>query len=193
MTSLAPEQVRALRYLEKRGTQSTAAAVKAAVRDAFGTLESVLEGVDAAKARRPPPAGGWSVQAVVDHLVLSHRPAVAQLRASLAGEDPGEAVPADLQSDDPLATSWEDRAAALISVHSDLLSVLETATDEQVGVPIPLVMVIKGKDANGETVRFDWLERLDWKAYSIGIKAHSLEHAAQVRRVLGALDAGQGT
>ena len=45
-------------------------------------------------------------------------------------------------------------------------------------------MVVKCATEDGRTEVVEWIEHLDWKAAALAIRVHTLEHTAQVRRVL---------
>jgi hypothetical protein len=186
--SLAPEQVRAMDYLRRKGTETTTAELRAGIAAAFESLEATLAGIQPAEARRAPFAGKWSVHEVVDHLVESHRPVPGQLAALLRGQRPeGTPIPAGLQSPDPAARSWEELVAELAAIHRGFLQALVAAPD---GPPGParaaLVVVIKVEGEDGVERPAEWVEDLDWKAYALAIKVHSLEHKAQIERTLAA-------
>ncbi len=182
--ALHPDQQRALSYLERKGTALSAAEVRRALAETFRALEEVLVPLSAGVVGRSPGAGQWSVAAVVDHLIASHRPAVEQLRRLLQGENPGAAIPAHLRTTTP--ARWSDLLAGLQRVHSDFLSVLdgvgEADSAASLEPKVPVAMVIK---MDGEPV--EWIADLDWKAYVAGVRVHILEHQQQVARILGAV------
>ena len=97
---LRPEQLRALDYLRRKGTEASPARLREQVAVAFAELEALLAETPAPlRAVRPSPTR-WSVQEVLDHLVLSHRPAVEQLRSLVAGARPASpAIPPSLHSE----------------------------------------------------------------------------------------------
>ena len=49
-------------------------------------------------------------------------------------------------------------------------------------------MVVKCAGSDGTLAPVSWVERFDWKAYSILLHAHNREHIAQVQRILSAPD-----
>lgn len=184
----APEQARAMDYLRRKGTEAPTAELRAGIAAAFESLEATLAGIEAAEARLAPFPGKWSVHEVVDHLVESHRLVPGHLAALLRGQRPeGTPIPAGLQSADPAARSWEELVAELAAIHRGFLQALAAATD---GPPGParaaLVVVIKVKGEDGIERPVEWIEDLDWKAYALALKAHSLEHKAQIERTLAA-------
>src|SRR5262245_37961709 len=104
----AEVKARALAYLEKSGTRAPLADLRRKLGATLAAFENLLAKVGEEEARRRPAPGKWSVQEVADHLIESHAPAIPQIRASLAGQDPGPAIPAHLQSADPLAKPYAE-------------------------------------------------------------------------------------
>src|SRR5947207_12623298 len=101
--ALRPEQIKAKEYMHQKGTLLPAAQVHERVGAAFAAMETLLDGVGEAEARARALPGVWTVQAVVDHLVETHRPSLGGLRDFLDSRRPaGGPVPASLQSADPL-------------------------------------------------------------------------------------------
>jgi len=187
-TTLRPEQLRALDYLRRAGSEAPVASIRQRVVATFGEVEGLLGGLDEAVVRRRPAVGKWSVLEVVDHLVLSHRPAVDDLARLIAGEDVEEAVPASLQSEDPHGWGWQQRYADLVAVHRDLLAHLDGADDSTPQTATtPIVMVVKCATDDGGVEVVEWVERFDWKAAALAIRVHTLEHTAQLRRIVEAV------
>ena len=190
--ALRPEQIKAREYFEQRGTRLPAAQVRERVAAALARLEETLADVSAAEARRRPAAGEWSVHEVVDHLVQTHRPSIAELRDLLAGRRPaGSPIPAGLLSADPLARPWPDLVAELRQLHAEALDALVGATDA-IGLEAraPIIMVINAREPDGREVPVHWIEELDWKAYAVSaFRLHTLDHRSQVVK---ALDATRG-
>lgn len=184
---LAPEQARVLDYLRRKGTEAPAAGLGQAVADAFRKVEGFLGAIPpAARAVRPGP-DAWSVQEIVDHLVESHRPAVAQLAELLAGRAVGEPIPASLQSPAPLALAWEDLVRELKSVHAGIERLLTEAGEAPLAARARVAMVTQVAQPDGSTRPVEWIEELDWKAYVLGVRGHTLQHLAQIQRTLEAL------
>ena len=187
-----PEQIRALAYLKRKGTEAPIELLRRRIADSFGDLETMISSVPTSLRRRSPAPGRWSAQEVVDHLIESHRPAVAQLEALLKGLTPGTgAVPASLQSTDPLSRSWDELVAELKRVHASLISLLEKASDAcslEVRVPVTMVMKVDNPDrpdrpgAPQDSVQ--WEEQLDWKAFAQTLRVHTIEHRSQIERTL---------
>jgi DinB superfamily len=188
-TPLRPEQEAALRYAREKGTEAPLASIRERLSKTFAQLEALLGALPEEAVRRRPAADRWSVQAVVDHLIESHRPAVDQLRSLLLGKRPGEGpIPASLLSADPLGPPWPEALQRLMDVHRGLLAVLDRASDETpLSVRAPVVMVVKVRQEDGSLAPVEWIEDFDWKAYAILLRAHTLEHLAQIERTARAL------
>jgi len=189
--SLLPEQMRALAYVRKRGTDAPLHAILARVAGTYSELEALVEAIPRETAREHRATSAWSIQEVVDHLVESDRPVVRQLAQLLAGEDVAEAIPASLQSADPMGHDWPALVQQLRAVHENIRDLLGKATDQ---VPLtakaPVTIVVKCVAEDGTLRPVAWVERLDWKAYAILLHAHTREHIAQVQRILDAPPAG---
>ena len=178
------EQQRALDYLRRKGTDAPTEELRAQLRHAFSSTEEMFDGVAEGERSTPPSDGKWCAHEILDHLVLSHGPAVAQLESLLAGVTPeGIAIPAGLHRD--ARPSWESSRESLASIHRDLLAAVDRATDALSLDPKAMVeMVVK---VDGEAVH--WYEPMDWKAFVQGIRVHTLEHRAQLERTLATLRA----
>ena len=189
--TLLPEQLRALAYARKRGTNAPAAEIRARVRATYSEFDALVGTIPAETAREHRATSAWSVQEVVDHLVESDRRAVTQLTQLLAGKGVAEAIPASLQSDRPLDLDWRVLVQRLRTVHENILELLAAATDE---VPLeataPVQMVVKCAGPDGTLAPVSWVERFDWKAFAILLHAHNREHIAQVQRILSAPSTG---
>lgn len=186
MTTLRPEQVRALDYLRRKGTEASAAAVHSSTERAFRRIEGLLDEIPAETAPVRPPQGGWCVHEVVDHLVVSHRPALEQLRALLEVRPPGAAVPAGLVSDEPFAKGWEVLVGDLKQLHRDFGKTLAgTSDDVSTDGRADIVMVVKAAEPDGSVMVLEWVQGFDWKAFVTGLKVHTLEHVAQIERIRG--------
>lgn len=179
MNDFFPEQRRALDYLLRKGTQAPIEALRNQVREAFAGIEQAFDAVAALDRERNPAPGKWSAHQILDHLVLSHEPAIAQLEALLGGNDvEGTAIPANLQSS--ALREWDVLRARLGDTHRRFLQLLDSATDEhslQPKAPVEMVVKVDG-------VPKQWTERLDWKAFVQAIRAHTLEHRDQLRRTI---------
>jgi hypothetical protein len=185
-----PERAAAIEYLRRHGTEATAARLASSLRAIFGALERRLADIpEALQTARPAPMA-WSVQEIVDHLVESDRPSVAELRALCAGVSPtGGPIAARLQSPDPFARSWAELLNDLSRAHADLLAIVAAGDDNTPLVArAPSVIVIKvPREAAPEVI--EWVQELDWKAYVQAIRIHTHEHLAQIERTLAALAA----
>lgn len=160
----------------------------------FGELDALLAEVPADVAARKPAGGGWSVHEVADHLVVSHRPAVGQLRDLLAGRTPtGGAIPAGLQCEAPEATPWRELAGELSRVHGAFLDTVRAAPDDAPLEPrAPVVMVVQCARPDGTHEPVHWIQSFHWKAFAILVRMHAHQHLAQIRRVLAEVGVGAG-
>ncbi|HEY5611082.1 MAG TPA: DinB family protein [Thermoanaerobaculia bacterium] len=176
-----PEQQRALEYLARKGTHAPLDVLRSQVRAAFDTIERLFDDVAPEEWDRSPAAGKWSPHQILDHLVLSHGPAIAQLESLLAGVTPdGVAIPAGLQSAANELREWIALRDRLDAIHRELLRLIDSASDGISLEPkavVEMVVKVDGKPRH-------WYEFLDWKAFVQGIRVHTLEHRDQLRRTL---------
>ena len=181
-----PEQVRALDYLKRKGSDAPIELLRQRIADAFADFETMIASVPPALRRQSPAPGRWSAQEIVDHLIQSHRPAVVQLESLLKGLIPETgAVPASLQSTDPLARNWDELVAELKHINASLISLLEDASDScSLEVRARVTMVMKADDPLGPQDSVQWEERLDWKAFAQTLRVHTIEHRSQIERTL---------
>ena len=177
---MTPEQTRAMEYLRRSGTEAPVADIRRKVAVTFRELDELVAGIPEEVVRIRPRPGRWCVQEVVDHLILSHRPAGDELADLLQGKAPeGEPIPAHLQSPDGMEKEWPALVREMSAVHGRFASlVAEAPEDTPLQARAPLVMVING---------MEWIEELDWKAYAIAFRAHALGHAGQIRAILAEL------
>lgn len=177
---MTPEQTRAVEYLRRSGTQAPMADIRRKVAETFRELDELVAGIPEEVVRIRPRPGRWCVQEVVDHMILSHRPAGDELAGLLQGKAPeGEPIPAHLQSPDVMEKDWPVLIREMSAVHERFASlVAEAPEDTPLQVRAPLVMVVNG---------MEWIEELDWKAYAIAFRAHALGHAGQIRAILAEL------
>lgn len=175
------EQQRALDYLEKKGTLAPAEVLRAQLQKAFAEVEQLFDGVSAERRFIAPAPGKWSPHEILDHLVLSHGPALPQFASLLAGESPeGVAIPADLHREE--RPPWDELRTELASVHRNFMELIATATDDHSLEPKAAVaMVVK---VGGQPRQWD--EHLDWKAFIQAIRVHTIEHHKQLERALAA-------
>lgn len=186
--TLSPEQVKAKAYLEQQGSRRSADQIRERVAAGFAALEEFLDGVSETEARARPLADEWTIQEVVDHLVVTHRPSVVELNELLANRRPaGAPIPAGLQSAQPMARRWTDLLNDLKRVQAEAVQVLTAAPDGPTDARAPVVMVINVKDADGGERPLHWIEELDWKAYAIVFRLHVLDHLGQARKTLRAI------
>lgn len=187
MTQLPrPEQVRALAYLKRKGTDAPIELLRQRIADAFADFETMIASVPPALHRRSPGPGRWSAQEIVDHLIQSHRPAVVQLQSLLKGLTPETgAVPASLQSTDPLSRNWDELVAELEHIHASLISLLDDASDScSLEVRVPVTLVIKVGESGEPQDSVQWVEPLDWKAFAQTLRVHTIGHRSQIERTL---------
>ena len=191
--SLRPEQIKARQYLDQKGSRLTAAQLRDRVGAAFAAIEEALGSVEAQAARGRAIPGEWNVQEVVDHLVETHRPSIAELRDLLSGRRPeGPPIPAGLQSADPMAPDWATLVGELKALQGEALGLLGAVPDGYAtDARAPLVMVINVKEPDGSETPLHWIEELDWKAYAIVFRLHVLDHLSQIRKTLAAARAGR--
>jgi hypothetical protein len=186
---LRPEQEAALRYALEKGTHAPLASIRERMAKTFAQLEALLAALPAEEVRIRPAPGRWSVHEIVDHLIESHRPAVDELRELVRGHRPdGGPIPASLLSADPLGRPWPGLVRELSGVHRELLAILDGASDETpLTARAPVLMVVKVHEEDGSLTPVEWVDDFDWKAYAILLRAHTLEHVAQIERTLQAL------
>jgi DinB superfamily len=183
-----PERVVALEYLRRKGTDAPVSKLLSGLRSTFQRLEQGLDRLPEALRAQRPAAASWSVHEIVDHLVESHRPAVAELRALCAGVSPrGGPIPARLTSSNALERPWGSLIDELKRLHAEVLDLVASTGDLTfVAARAPFVMVVKVSGATGSDV-LEWVEALDWKAYAQALRVHTHEHLAQVERTVSAL------
>jgi hypothetical protein len=184
--ALRPEQIQALSYIRAQGTEAPLAKIRGRAAETFAALEALLDGVTAEQARRRPQPGKWSVHEIVDHLIESDRPGLAELSDLLDGISSTRGpIPAGLLSEDPFARPFPQLVATLKSIHRDFLAILDEADDS---IPLdaraPVVMVLKVAQEDGTHAPIHWNQDFDWKAYALIVRMHTLEHKHQIERTL---------
>jgi hypothetical protein len=185
--TLLPEQLRALSYAHKRGTNAPLDSIQTRVASTYAEFEAMVDAVPPELAREHRTSSLWSVQEVVDHLVQTDRRAVEQLAQLLAGQSVDTPIPASLQSSSPLALDWAALLCEFHNVHQDIFDLLAAAADDLLTVATaPVQMVVKCVAPDGTVKPVSWVERFNWKAFSIVLHAHNREHIAQVQRILNA-------
>jgi hypothetical protein len=173
--NLHPQQAAALEYLRRKGTEAPVPQLYGHVAKTFQDFEAFLDTVPPTLRAAKPSPQAWSAHEVVDHLVVSHRPAVEQLRDLVAGKRPATPpIAASLQSENPFQRSWDGLVADLQEIHRSYLAVIEGASEAPT-VTTPVVMVIKI-----DGVPVTWEAELDWKAYAQAFRVHTVEHKAQI-------------
>ncbi|MDP9194859.1 MAG: DinB family protein [Acidobacteriota bacterium] len=182
---LHPEQIRALAYARKRGTDAPVESIRERVAATYADFEALVDGTPASLARQSRSATEWSVQEVVDHLVESDRAAIEQLSQLFSGQSCAVPIPASLQSQHPRDLDWDALRHQFRTVHENVLALLAKATDDiPLSATAAVQMVVKCADAEGNMRPVSWIEHFDWKAYSILLHAHNREHIAQTQRIL---------
>lgn len=183
---MRPEQIKAREYLHQKGTLLAPREIHERVRAAFAATEEFLDSVSEAEARVRPAPGEWCVHEVVDHLVESHQPGIEELRCLLRGERPvGGPIPAGLQSQAPLERPWPALVRDLKRLHAEVLEILAKVPDWfTTEARAPLVMVVNAKNPDGSESPLEWIEDLDWKAYSVIFRLHEIDHLKQAKRAL---------
>jgi hypothetical protein len=179
--ALHPEQVRARDYLVRKGTLAPLAPLRMKLRETFAKIEGAFDSVAAEERDRVPAPGKWSPREILDHLVLSHGPAIPQMKSLLSGVSPeGVAVPAGLHRPHEERPSWAELRVRLGEIHRQLTALLDQATDDLSLEPKAVIeMVIKVDDQPRH-----WFESIDWKALTQAIRVHTLEHDHQLQRTL---------
>jgi hypothetical protein len=183
--TMPPEQVKAKTYLREKGTEAPVAQIRERVADAFAAMDTLLDGVTEAQARRASGVGEWSVHEILDHLLETHPLALQEMRALLENRhSPVSPIPAGLQSAAPMARRWDDLRDGLRRVHREVLDTLATAPDRLTDARAPIIMVINTRDAGGRVSPLHWIEECDWKACAVIFRLHELDHLGQARRAL---------
>lgn len=186
---LLPEQVRAMDYLARKGSLASVDRLSEQLRAAFAAVEELFDLVAADEREAIPAPGKWSPHEILDHLVLSHGPAIPQLASLLQGvSPPGVAIPAGLQSPAGERAEWVKLRVALGKIHQELLDLIAAASDDLSLEPkavVEIVVKVAARDGSMEPVH--WLEQLDWKAFAQAIRVHTLEHQNQLQRALQAV------
>ena len=180
-----PAQKQALDYLRRKGTEASLDQLKRRLQHSFADLEAILAPLDEVIARLRPAEDRWSVQEIVDHLLVSHQRGAEQVNALLAGRSPGAPIPVSLQSKDPMGKSWPRLRAELQELHQDFLALVEEFDPEMTlerTAPVAMLLKVPGED--GQTRLLEWVADLDWKAFLLVVPVHNREHIDQIRRTL---------
>jgi len=185
-----PEREAAMEYLRRKGTEAPASTLASKLRITFQQFEQDIERVPEGLRAKQPDQASWSIHEIVDHLVESDRPAVAELRALCAGVSPVTGpIPARLKSPRPFDRPWSALVGELKNLHAQILDIVINAGDQTpTAAKAPVTMVIKVPGPSGPEV-LEWIDAVDWKAYAQTLRIHTHEHRAQVERTLTALAA----
>lgn len=178
------EQQRAIDYLTRKGSHAPIERLREQWHEATHAVEALFDSVAASERDTAPAPGKWSAHQILDHLVLSHGPAIAQFASLLEGVRPdGEAIPAGLHSEPDALRPWDELRRELERIHREFERLAGGATDElPLDAKAPLEMVVK---IDGQPVH--WYEDLDWKAFLQAFRVHTKEHEQQLRRTLEAI------
>lgn len=183
MSDLHPEQQRAVEYLARKGTAAPVETLRSQARAAFESIERMFDEVAIDQRDRAPAEGKWSRRQILDHLVLSHAPAIAQLGSLLGGATPdGVAIPAGLHSAPNELAPWSDLRNRLAETHREILALIDGASNEISLEPKAVVEIVVKVDSKP----LHWHVRIDWKAFVQAIRVHTLEHRDQLQRTLHA-------
>jgi len=182
-------RARAHDYLRDNGTLAPTAAIRRRVTQAFENLEKFLRGAEPRHAARRAWPAEWSLHEIADHVVQTHRPSRDELRELLAGRRPaGPPIPASLQSPDPLGRPWAAVLDDLARVHADIVADLAAVPDDcPTSVRARVVVVMNAEATDGTSVPLAWEDEVDWKAYAVFLRLHTIDHLNQARKVLAAL------
>lgn len=179
---LLPEQQRAVDYLAKKGSAAPADKLRQQLRESFAATERAFDDVPAELRETPLAAGKWCAHEILDHLVLSHGPAIEQFASLLKGISPdGVAIPADLHRDD--RPEWNESRKQLGEIHREFERLMDTASDETSLDPKAMIEIVVKVDEKP----LHWFERIDWKAFVQGVRVHTIEHQNQLARTVAAL------
>jgi hypothetical protein len=190
--NLRPEQLQALDYARRYGTEASVASIRERAAGTFRDLEALFAAVPEELARRRPAPGVWCLWEVADHLEVSHRGVAGDLALLQSGTvPPGGPVPAGLLSPDPFARSWAGVTGDLAAVHREILATLDRSADDAPAlVRAPVVVVVRCATPDGDSEPVEWVESFDWKAFALLVRVHTLEHLGQARRILDRLGRG---
>jgi hypothetical protein len=84
---------------------------------------------------------------------------------------------------------WSHLVADLTRIHAGILGVLARAPDRLTDARAPVVMVVNVKEPDGREAPLHWVEEVDWKAYAIIFRLHTLDHLSQTKKTLEAVRA----
>ena len=86
----------------------------------------------------------------------------------------------------PLDRPWAELVRELKRLHSEVLAILAKVPDGFTSeARAPAVLVINAKNPDGSGSPVEWVEDLDWKAYSVIFRLHEVDHLNQAKRALG--------
>jgi DinB superfamily len=210
--TLLPEQTRALDYLARKGTNAPIATLRSQLREAFAAIETAFDAVPSENRDRAPQPGKWSPREILDHLVLSHGPAIPQLESLLAGagvprgssevpRSSSEFLGKTREPEEPRGTPRnpeEPMSPIPAGLHrpDDERPPWDALRVELGDIHRRFVALVDGAtDAHSLDVKapivmvvkaggkpLEWVDHFDWKAVVQAIRMHTLEHHEQLKR-----------
>jgi len=76
----------------------------------------------------------------------------------------------------------------LARVHADIVANLAAVPDDcPTSVRARVVVVMNAEATDGTSVPLAWEDEIDWKAYAVVLRLHTIDHLNQARKVLAAL------
>jgi Ser-tRNA(Ala) deacylase AlaX len=77
----------------------------------------------------------------------------------------------------------------LARVHADIVADLAAVPhDFPTSVRARVVVVMNAEATDGTSVPLAWEDEIDWKAYAVFLRLHTIDHLNQARKVLAALE-----
>ena len=178
----SPERAKLLDHLRTRAAALRPAEIRARIRAAAAEFEATLAEVSEAEARRTPPAGGWSIAQVADHLAQTMIRSADELRHLLAGRrPPAPPVYDGLVSGAAAWAPWAELLDGVRSADAEFDALLEAAVaaEPPAGAAVRTILVVTRTDGEPDV----FAAELTWKEYALVQRLHLLDHRAQVRRL----------
>ena len=165
------EQQKLQGYLRSQGAKLTAEQIRDRIQEAADEFLAVIQHVDEPVARKSPPAGGWSLAEVLDHVVYTLEGITGVIGGLVSGRKPP--VPLEIGATSGIASQpWPDLLARLRRSQSALSTLLTANRNE------PHVDLRVPEGDFGE---------LNWKEYALILRLHYKDHAGQARKTLEAV------